>query len=305
MWYEELGYDDDPFELNPFKMDFKLVNRNNEAEELLYRIEAGSMMLIEGKEGIGKTALLKHAIDNFKGKGKVIYVNGDKLSKRLNVDELLNKKSGIFRGRLLKKKPKGMILLFDNVQQLTKKNCEKIKFYFDQDYLKSVVFTTSNYKDVNFTDSLRDRIGERVIKLNNLKEEDAIQIVKERFKEEFLTEEIIKEVYKTSNKNLKKFLANCSFITEHMVDNNEMELEKKRVKEILKEKEYKEEEPQTNICPDCKDELEKIKENWRCKNCDTFCKKCGALVDGKDVECSECGTKFEEEVKEREEDEEN
>ena len=110
------GFDENPFELNPFNIDFALVGRKNEAEELLYRIEAGSMMVIEGKEGSGKTALLKHAIDNFKGKGKVIYVDGNKLSKRLNIDSLLIKRSGFLRGKLLKKKPKEMILLLDNVR---------------------------------------------------------------------------------------------------------------------------------------------------------------------------------------------
>lgn len=303
MWYEELGYDENPFEVNPFKIDFKLVNRKNEAEELLYRIEAGSMMLIEGKDGIGKTSLLKHAIDNFKGKGKVIYIDGDKLSKRLNVEELLIKRSGLIRGRLLKKKPKRMILLFDNVHQLTEKQSEKIKFYFDQDYLKSVVFTTDNYKNVSFSDSLRDRIGERVIVLNNLKEEDAIQIIKDRFKEELLREEIIKEIYKNSDKNLKQLLTNCSFVLEYITDNEKKEIKKDEIKKILKEKEYQEIEPQTNICPDCKDELEKVGEYWRCRNCDIYCTNCGILVEENDSECPECGIKFEEKEEKVEEDE--
>ena len=186
-----------------------------------------------------------------------------------------------------------MILLFDNVHQLTKENCEKIKFYFDQDYLKSVVFSTNNYKKVNFTDSLRDRIGERVIKLPNLKESDAIQIVNERLgKEDFLKEEILIEIYKNSNKNLKQFLTYCSFVSEHITE-NKLDIDKKDVKTILKEKEYKETEPQTNICTNCKDELEHLGEHWRCKNCDTFCKKCGALVAEQDTECPACSIKFE------------
>jgi len=292
MWYEELGYEENPFELNPFKINFKLVNRKNESEELIYRIEAGSMMLIEGEEGSGKTALLKHAVDNFKG--RIIYIDGNKLSKRLNIDELLIKKSGLIHGRLLKKKPKGMILLFDNVQQLTVRNCEKIKFYFDQDYLKSVVFTTDDYDSVNFTDSLRDRIGERVIKLKSLKDSDAVQIIKDRFNEEFLTEDIIKDIYR-QKRDLKQLLTDCSFILEYIVDNDKKEIDRSEIKKLLKEKEYKEAEPQTNICSDCNDELEKIGDYWRCKNCDTYCKTCGALVEEKDIKCQECGINFEEE----------
>ena len=59
------------------------------------------MLLIEGKTGTGNTGLLKYAIDNFKGEGKVVYVDGNKLNKKLNERDLLKKK--------------GMILLMDNV----------------------------------------------------------------------------------------------------------------------------------------------------------------------------------------------
>jgi len=98
-WFEDLGFDDNPFNLNPLKTNFKLAGREKESKEILYRIASGSMLLIEGTIGTGKTALLKYAIDNFKGKGKVVYVDGNKLSKRLNVDDLLKKKRHDFASR--------------------------------------------------------------------------------------------------------------------------------------------------------------------------------------------------------------
>ena len=167
-WFEELGFDDNPFNIDALKTDFNFIGRDKEAKEILYRIASGSMLLIEGKAGIGKTALLKYAIDNFKGEGKVIYVDGNKLNKRLDVSDLL------------KKKPKGMILLMDNVQYLSKKNNERIKYYYDQDYIKSVVFTTTDYSLVRFTNAIKDRIGKNIIKLKKLKPSYAIKIAGER-----------------------------------------------------------------------------------------------------------------------------
>lgn len=294
MWYEELGFDENPFEINSFKTDFNLIKRDKESKEILYRISAGSMLVIEGKEGTGKTALLRYAIDNFKGAGKVIYLDGNKISRRLNVENLLIKKSGIIKGRLMKKKPKGMILLFDNVQKLNKKNCERIKYFYDQDYLKSIVFTTDSYSKVNFSDSIRDRIGSNIIRLSNLKEEDIHKIVKERLEgKELFSDEIVKQLYNESNKNIKQFLLNAPLLAEYLVENNKKKLTKTELKNLLKKEVKKEEEEgKTELCDHCKSPLLKIGDNWRCENCDTYCTTCGALVDEDDLECPNCEVSF-------------
>ena len=90
-WFKKLKFKHDPFEIDPINTNYELINRDKEQKELLYRILSGSMLLIEGKSGSGKTALLKYAIDNFKGKGKVIYVDANKLNKRLDIHDLLKK----------------------------------------------------------------------------------------------------------------------------------------------------------------------------------------------------------------------
>jgi len=278
-WFEELGFDDNPFNLDALKTDFNFIGMDREANEILYRIASGSMLLIQGKAGTGKTALLKYAIDNFKGEGKVIYVDGYKLNKRLDVSNLL------------KKKPKGMILLMDNVQYLSKKNNERVKYYYDQDYIKSVVFTTTDYSLVSFTNAIKDRIGKNTIKLKKLKPSYAIKIAKERLNDkEILSKDVLKELYKNSD-NIKGFLRNCDLLCSHVVEKGKEKAEKEDIKNLPKE-EIEEEKEETDICAECDEKLVKINEHWRCKNCDNYCGKCGALADDEDRECPKCSAEI-------------
>ena len=127
-WFEDLGFFDNPLGLEPLRTDSETKFFDKEFEDLLYRVRAGSIVILQGYNGTGKTQLLKNIIDNFRG--KVIYVNASNVSKRLNIEDILRKKYGFFK-RLTGKIPKNMVLLLDDVNKLTRKNCERIKFYFD------------------------------------------------------------------------------------------------------------------------------------------------------------------------------
>ena len=278
-WYEKLDFNENPFNLNPLEADFSFTGKDKEAKEILYRIVSGSILLVEGKEGTGKTALLKYAIDNFKGKGKVIYVDGEKLNKRLNV------------ANMLKKKPKGMILLMDNVQYLSKKNNERIKYYYDQDYINSVVFTTTNYSLVSFTNAIKDRIGKNIIKLKKLSQKNTLDIAKERLSDEkILPEDVLKQLYKNSS-NIKEFLGNCGLLCSYVVKKGKDKATKEDIKKMRKEK-AEEKKEDTDNCDGCNEKLLKVGEYWRCKDCDNYCVDCGALVEDEDKECPECSTKL-------------
>ena len=293
VWYEELGFDENPFEINPMNRDDEMIGRESIRDDLLYRIQSGSMVLIIGKEGVGKTMLLKSVVDNHKG--KIIYIDGKKVSKRLNIENLIMKGSGWVSG-LLKKRPKGMILLLDDVHRLSLKNNKKIKFYFDQGYLLSVVFTSSDYGSIQFTESMKDRIGKRVIKLRELPLDEVIQVVKNRIEgNSILPEEIISEIYAVSGKNVATLLKNCALVCEYAVDNGDEIVKREHIGKAIGKEEGTEEETET--CYECGEELISIKTNWICPHCDTYCTNCGGFVLEEDARCPTCEVEFLEEDK--------
>ncbi|MBC8501057.1 MAG: hypothetical protein ISS25_03310 [Nanoarchaeota archaeon] len=291
-WYEELGYKQNPLEIDSFKIDFIPIKYEKEIEELVYRLKAGNVVMIEGPDGSGKTTLLKETIRRFGGRGKVIYFDNKQLGRNLNIEDLLVNSQNFFR-RLVGKKPVNMILLLDNVNYLTKRNSERIKYFFDQNYLKGVAFTTDRYKNVKFTKSMKDRIGKRVIKLSPPTVKEVVMITKDRLLDEkLLSDRMIKKIFNLSKANLKQHLANCKAVLEYLVDNDKDSINDQEVVRVVSKVVY-EEEDLTKNCYACDGPLERIKGNWRCPNCETYCLKCSTIVSDKDEKCGECGMKFE------------
>lgn len=228
-WYEELDYDENPFVDNE---NTELIGYDDILDEMQYRISSGGLLFMEGKPGQGKTAVLKRAIGRFKGKGKIIYLNCKKIED-LNIEDVLLKKRGLF-GKIFKKMPKGMVLLVDEIESLSPKNCERLKYFYDQNYVKSIVFTGSNFKKVNFTESFVDRIS-KVVKLKEISEDEAIDIIQTRLanNEFFKDENIIKDVFKMSKKNPKIFLQNCEQLCKYTIDRNGKAITKDTVNTVL------------------------------------------------------------------------
>jgi Cdc6-like AAA superfamily ATPase len=264
---------DKAFELNPFKSKFRIVGRDKALKEIIYRIVAGDMLFIEGRQGSGKTTLLKYAIDNFRGKGKVVYINAAKLNKRLDIQSAIPKKA------------KGMVLLLDNVNYLSKKNNEKIKFYYDENRIQSVIFTAPSYAASSLSEAINMRIGRNIIKLSMLSEKDALEIVKERTKD-FFSEEIVRGVCEDSD-TIRDVLEKCRQLYDYSKKKNIVlktsDIYKLKIEDALKEEEN------ASICSDCSADLVSVREYWRCPKCDLFCKSCGVLLDKRDLECPECG----------------
>lgn len=225
-WFEELDFDENPFDTNPTRFSTKLVGVDEIMEELLYRVASGAMVFIEAKDGKGKTSLLWNIIKKHRGKGKVIYVDCEKLEKDLNIEELLTKRFGL-SGRLFRKKPNNMILLLDNVSELSRRNMERIKFFFDEGYILSVVYTGKSYDDVKFSKSLRDRIGRRVVKLPELEPYQAVSLVRNRIgNSEMISDEMIESVFARSGKDPKIMLENLDKMFSKAVESKKQKLTK-------------------------------------------------------------------------------
>ncbi len=226
-WYEEMDFDS-----NPFERETKLVGFEDLLEEMLYAIVSGNMIFIEGETGSGKTKLLKEAIERFGGHGKVIYVNCKKIHKDLNIERLLKDRYGWLATVILNKKPKNMILLLDEVEHLSRKNSERIKYYFDQNYLRAVVFSGNSMDNAGLSDSLRHRIHKKLM-IKNLSDYEAVQLVREKIGNELMSDRIIKHIYKISNRNIKTFLDNCEKVCK--VAGKNKDLKEEDVDKIMQE----------------------------------------------------------------------
>ncbi len=230
-WYENYDFDEDPF-----LSSGKVFGIDEVLNELSYRVESGSMVFLEGKEGFGKSAVIKELIRAFGGKGKVIYFDCGHIEKKVNIESLMKGKYGIF-GKLFGVNPKNMMLFLDNANFLTKKNCERIKYYFDNNYIKSVVFTGAAYSKAHFSKSVRDRIGGRVIKLKELSPEQAVELVRSRAPNlDIFSDELIKKIYRHSGGNVKKFLADLSSASERACNEGDGKVSEKHIVEVLGDK---------------------------------------------------------------------
>jgi len=293
-WYEELDFDENPLEVNPFEIDVDAIGYEEELEDLLYFVESGNIVIIEGPSGSGKTLLLSKVVDEYKGKGRIIYIDGNKFNKRLDISDVLISNQS-YVNKVLSKKPKGMILLVDNVESLNKVAYEQIQYYFDQDYLKSVVFATKNIKDVGFPQSILDRAGNRIIKLNAPDESLAADIVWDRLHKDLLSKDQLEKLFVISDKNMEAFFKNTEKVLMYMVDNELQTIDLKTITKIIGRKPDEEEviEEDPYICSECGTKLEKVGDYYRCPNCDLYCPVCGILIEGTEEYCPNCGVKFE------------
>ena len=289
-WFNKLGFKANPLEYDPIISKAEPIGFDNELKELFYRVKSGSIVLIEGPEGSGKTTLLSAIIGKFKGNRKVIYIDSSAVSKQLNITDLLEGYYGFFKRKILRKKPKKMILLLDNVQEMTKRNCERLKFYFDQDYILSVVFATHNYDEVEFSESLIDRIVD-TITLEPVDADKAVKIVQARLNKKVLPEQLIRALWVRSG-SMDKFIRSCEALASLVVDEGReaaemQDIERIEIGEIF-----------NNIssfkCVACGNALINISDIWRCEYCEQFCLNCGSLASDKDDYCPGCGLKFEE-----------
>ena len=213
-WFEKRDFFENPFNTEPTT---ELTGFNEMSEGLQYRVASGSMVFLEGSEGSGKTSLLKFLIQKFGGFGKVIYTDLNK-DKDFDIKRLMQKKYGFF-GKLVGATPRDMILLLDNVKQISKRNAGLIKYYFDQGYIKSVVFSGEKYKKADIPPGVRERIGNRVLSIKKLTSDEALQLFRSRIDDKLLSDAFIRKIYKKSS-STKDFLKKCDKLYDYITSNN-------------------------------------------------------------------------------------
>jgi len=225
LWWRKLGFYTNPFTIKPAVFDNKVFGQDKILEELYYKIPAGTMSFIEGPLGTGKTTMMKHIISKFKGQGKVIFFSCNRIDSELNMEELLRGKYG-FWGKLFGMMPKDMIVLLDEAQQLSPANTERIKYFFDQGHIKSAILTGTDYETANLHQSVKERIGnDGLFKVKELSDEEAIVLVRNRVgNSKIISDEVIRELWKMSNKIPRRLLQRLDAVFKYSVENSEAEI---------------------------------------------------------------------------------
>ena len=121
----------------------------------------------------------------------------------------MSKRTSLF-GRLLGKGPSNLVLLVDNAASLSAGSLELLKYYFDNNHFSAVVLAGTSLKSSGFSPSIIDRVGNRIVRIAPLAEEEALLMVKNRLGGSGLfSEGMVRKIYKMSGKNAKKFLQLC------------------------------------------------------------------------------------------------
>ncbi len=132
--------------------------------KVIYHAVAGNMVLLEG-EGKMKKAVLKDAIREIRKNWKVIYV-GKKHGDKWEIEELLLGSNGFFKGIIFGVMPRERVLVINTPEAISSKNLDRIRYFYDENNLKSVIIATEDASIINkFPEALKNRIGNRIIKI--------------------------------------------------------------------------------------------------------------------------------------------
>ncbi|MCP3682842.1 MAG: hypothetical protein GY861_09150 [bacterium] len=236
LWYKQLGFYSNPFSIKPAAFHNEVIGYN--LELVFDKLEEGTIQFIKGPLGTGKTTILKHILNRFGGKKKVMYYCYGPYEK-INTKNLLNGRYGIW-GKMLDMMPRDMILLVDESDNMKKKDAEDILRYFREGYLKSVVFFGFDFKKSGFPKEMDKFIKKNTVSLKILNGSDAVELIRKRIGSiGMLPDNIIKQLYALSDNNMRLLLENCEDLCRAAVLNGDDKVTEKQLKELMPQKKKK------------------------------------------------------------------
>jgi len=234
VWFRELGFHSNPFSIKPAAFHDQLVGFETIVDEVSYGVLNGKVVMIEGEYGNGKSSILKRILNDFGGKKKVIYYSCNRMDGRLDVKTLLNERYGFF-GKFFDIKPKDMILLLDEAQELGGKDYERIYPYYQEGFIKSVVLVGKGIKKEQIVAGLKNSLSE--ISLGKLSEEQALQVVKKRIGElPLLPDFAIRKIYQKADGNVRVILKTCEEVCKSAVESGRKRVSEEYLKVYFSEK---------------------------------------------------------------------
>jgi replication-associated recombination protein RarA len=231
LWYNELGFSENPFTIKPAKFSKEIFGHKFTIEDIISRIKESKAILITGEYGTGKTSIVKKIISEFRGKLRIAYYNCNRSYKTIDFDRILRVAGGFFHW-LFRIRKKGILLILDEAQDLNKKDMDKVAEYYEKGFFKSVVLATKG-NDIQLTDSLKKLVEGNMFNITGINASDAVRIARNRIgSTKFISDKLIVEIF-LRNKNPRKFLKNCEEVFRAAFDQGSRSVQKRHVEEVL------------------------------------------------------------------------
>lgn len=244
VWFRELGFYSNPFSIKPAAFHDTLYGYDSVIEEVSYNMLKGKIVIVEGDYGFGKTTILRHILHDFGGKKQVIYYNCARMDGRLNIKDLLNGRYG-FIGRLFNMKGRNMALLLDEAEELSQKDYQRIYSYYQEGNFRTIVFVGKKIKREELVKEIKDNMKE--IRVGEINENDAVKIIRRRIGDiEILSDDIIRNLFHISHKNIRQLLKNCEESCRYAFEHGSRRVTDSMIR-VLFEMEKKKEEKKEDI----------------------------------------------------------
>ena len=195
---------------NPFiiKPNTALIGLDNEKEMLINYVESETISALIGDVGSGKTSLLLWLKGN--AMKNVFYINGMSVKTNEDFKTIIRKHLSFWDKIKRKVCPKNTVLLIDEAQYLTTPFTEMLRRMYDEGVVKSIVIATSSFEQANLTEPFLHRVGDRIIPLHNLSENDVIRMINSRTEgNNPFEEDAMRMIGSFSGYNPRKVLENC------------------------------------------------------------------------------------------------
>ncbi len=230
VWYEEYDFISNPFTIKPQEGYDDFFGQKEIIKKLNKNIRKGTMNVVYGKYGTGKTTVMKGIIDMYKGKRKVAYYNCYTSERKINFNDILvkggNRLSGFFGI-----KSKDMILLIDEAHNLMSRDFKNLEELYNEGYFKSVVLVTSK-SDYKFPQEIDSIVDGNKYELKMFSEAEAISLIKSRLEGvELLDDAAIKKILNMSS-TPREFMSKCDEACRRAVERGSEKVEEEDIKNL-------------------------------------------------------------------------
>lgn len=199
MWYKHYNWNSNPFSV---KHNTNLVGFEKQKQKAIDYLVSGDIFVITGEAGAGKTSLLKWLQKNLKSH-RVLYLSAENTNEFFSLEKYTR---SIF-GR------KNTVLLLDEAHLSDENLITELKNIWDNKKIKSAVIAQPKIDLANYSQSMRSRIGNRIITLKKMDTETAKELIDLRTQGNHpFTTEMIEEITKASKRNPRTILENCEAV---------------------------------------------------------------------------------------------